>query len=101
MRQGGGRGGAIQGKEGIKFCHLATLSSQPSEVNGAVNAARPLPPAKSGEADKVAETLTEETEHLSSASDEDDDEIEKKKATEDDSADEGRDIEEKVGSMHI
>ena len=25
MRQEGGRGGAIQGKEGIKFCHLATL----------------------------------------------------------------------------
>ena len=25
LRQGGGRGGAIQGKEGIKFCHLTTL----------------------------------------------------------------------------
>ena len=24
--QGGGTGGAIQGEEGIKFCHLATLA---------------------------------------------------------------------------
>ena len=30
LRQGGGRGGAIQGKEGIKFCHLATMSSRRS-----------------------------------------------------------------------
>ena len=30
LRQGGGRGGAIQGKEGIKFCHLATLDHHPT-----------------------------------------------------------------------
>ena len=28
LRQGGGRGGAIQGSEGIKFCHLATLKRE-------------------------------------------------------------------------
>ena len=56
-------------------------SSQPSEVNGAVNSRRRPSGAKS----KVAETSTEETEHLS---------LDNEKATEDDSAD-GKDIEEK------
>ena len=27
LRRGGGHGGTIQGKKGIKFCHLATLVS--------------------------------------------------------------------------
>ena len=27
LQQAGGRGGAIQGKEGIKFCYLATLAT--------------------------------------------------------------------------
>ena len=40
------RGGAIQGKEGIKFCHLATLdavvkSSLPSDVTAADGEAEP------------------------------------------------------------
>ena len=72
--------------------HPVDLPS-PSEVNGAVNV-RPAAAAAKSIADKVAETSTGETEHLSSL---DDDE----KATEvDDLADEGKDIDEK-GSGHI